>query len=214
MTSWRSAHGRRTQAPGRGASLVAITLVVAACTSAGGSSASPTSTSDSPQDPPATKAIVVRISDDLSPHAQARAIAIALDAGKTVSNVRVAVGSELRWKRPPSNVNIYLREHVVQPLVFGHHLYGYTVASWTGSHPAPFQKHDLFIQLLRTDLPLLPLPHRDGMPQRHIAITSLRRVPNHPLQGAMPYTVITSIGPRHEPPPPYNAAGLTRENHR
>jgi hypothetical protein len=195
----------------RSVSTLAITLVVGACAAAGSSAAQRSERAAHDPSPPVT---VVRISDAMSPHAQARAITKALDAGKTVSNVRVAIGSELRWKIPPTGLNIYVNAHVVQPLVFGRHLYGYTFAVWAESHPDPSEKHDVFIQLLRTDLPLLPLPHRDGMPQRHTAITSLRLVPNHPLQGLMPYAVITSMGPQHKPPPPYDAAGLIRGNHR
>jgi hypothetical protein len=93
---------------------------------------------------------------------------------------------------------------------------------WVATEQAVLNPHESALPVTTTLIelrrrirkPLLPLPHRDGMPRRHIAITSLRRVPNHPLQGAMPYVVITSIGRLHELPLPDDAAGLIRANHR
>jgi hypothetical protein len=116
---------RRSTARSRGQALgctvtLATAVVVAACS--GGSSAASNPVHDSAQEPAASTARVVRISGGMSPHAQARVIANALNAGQTVTDVRVAIGSELRWKIPPSSVNIYPNTHVVQPLVFGHHL--------------------------------------------------------------------------------------------
>jgi hypothetical protein len=207
-TTWR-----RGRPPGQALGMLTLALALGACSGAGNTSASARGPGPASH-PAAVTATAVRIDASTSPHAQARAIATALNAGKTVSNVGVAVGSQLRWTRPPSMENIYPNEHVVQPLVFGRHLYGYTVAAWTGSMPAPSQEHDVFVQLLRTNRPLLPLPPRAGMFRRHTVTGALRLVPHHPLRGLMPYAVIASIGPQHAPPPPVAAAGLTRDNRR
>jgi hypothetical protein len=155
----------------------------------------------------------IRIDRSMAPQQQARAIGRALNREFVVAGVRVARGYELRWDRPPSNVNIYPREHIVQPLVFGSGLYGYTVPFWTGSMPAPSQKHDVFIQLLRTDLPLEPL-ERDGEPASdpHVETVELHLVPNHPLQGLMPYAEIVSAFEADDPLADILSAGLTRDN--
>jgi hypothetical protein len=79
--------------------------------------------------------------------------------------------------------------------------------------PAASQKHDVFIQLLRTSLPQ-QLPHAAGMSQRHTMTGGTSTRAHHPLRGLMPYVVITSVGPQQAPPPPVAAAGLTRDNGR
>jgi hypothetical protein len=155
----------------------------------------------------------VRIDRSWPPREQARRIGQALNAGSVVDNVEIARGLELRWDSPPGPQNIYPNEHIVQPLVFGRHLYGYTVPAWTGSHPAPSDKHDVFIQLLRTILPLEPLQrHGEPVSASTVQSISLTLVPNHPVQGRMPFAMIHADRPMTGGASGVRVAGLIRDN--